>query len=283
LLLEYYSSTQVKLTCTNALPVVVVFPDLSTIEINSTGILGTVTGSIDTTYYIYIDKDGLCSASTTAPDVTYPNKKTLGDTKILVGYAAFSSTNTLSGDWNVCSYWNEPTREWVSPTIDSENFTFTKSGLIIPPSGQATVSRTGVTTITGTACGYSPTWDTFCTVSATISASLGSVNGNLPSSTTYGYYSNIAPYGPWPYVFDRNVQIPAGVDNVTVSINTGITLAEGVYNSIILTATKSVLSTATYCCADGFLQYANTSAGYHINSFTARSGNLYITRQGNIV
>jgi hypothetical protein len=117
LLLEYYSSTQVSIKCTAALPVIVVFPDLTTLEITSDKFLGTVTGSANTLYYVYLDKDGL-SVSTTEPDGVYTGRQTLGDTKVLVGYLGFSATNTLAGEWNVYSFWNQSTREWNLTSIN---------------------------------------------------------------------------------------------------------------------------------------------------------------------
>jgi hypothetical protein len=72
LLLEYYSSNQVRIKCTDTLPVSVVFPDLSEREINSEGIIsGTLTGSINTTYYVYMEPitgSVQLSVSTSAPD-----------------------------------------------------------------------------------------------------------------------------------------------------------------------------------------------------------------------
>jgi hypothetical protein len=289
--IEYYSSTQIRIKCINEIPVTVVFPDLTTISIDAEGFTGTVTGSTSTTYYVYIDKDSAIDypngfhVTTDAPDSIYPSKQTLGDTYILVGYLAFSATDTLSGNWNVYSFWNEPDREWSSGTIDSESFTFTKSGLLIPPEGEAIVTRSGATTISSTVCGYYPMWASYCTVSASASSSIGTVNCVLPNATAYVYYSNVVPSGEYPdYVFNRGNAVPAATDSVSVAITPSTTLTPGVYNSITLTATRSEGSLATYVCADNYNEtYVVISSNpYHVSDFTARTGNLTITRQGNI-
>jgi hypothetical protein len=142
--LEYVNATTIKLSSNSGSTISVITPDLNLINVTTSGLTATVSGSTSTLYYVYLASAGL-SFSTSAPDTTYTNMRTLSGTKILVGYMGFSATNTIAGTHNVYSFWNEPQRTWsqsLSSSSNSVNFT-ALSGLLVPPGCSCSFSITG--------------------------------------------------------------------------------------------------------------------------------------------
>jgi hypothetical protein len=200
-----------------------------------------------------------------------------------VGYLAFSVADTLAGDWNVYSFWKQPTQSWVSSVINSEIFTFTKSGLLIPPGIVGTVSRTGATIIRlkcadeGTGTYY---LDGYCdVVVGEYDIFTESYNGGwfLTNSSPDVYYDDYGtpyyyfpPYNPPDYISAQG--------HITSSFSTTTSISSGIYNSFILTI--SSISTVL----PAWVGSSAVLVGRGVNSFstTARTGSVVVTRPGNI-
>jgi hypothetical protein len=67
-----------------------------------------------------------------------------------------------------------------------------------------------------------------------------------------------------------------------VSLSPGASLSPGVINSVSLSATKSITNCSTYSVHSYFSFYCPATVGACSSSFTGRSGNLTIVRQGNV-
>ena len=151
--LDWANATTVRIS---GVPVgsTVAFPDDTAFTIN--GPLDfTVTGAAGSYYYCYLKVDNLVTPvlyiSTTAPDARYGKMHTLGTRSVLVGYLAFSSQNSMSGNWCVCSFAHEPTRVWETPIVGSETV-LNLPGLIVAEGRVATLSRTGQSCVGGSCC-----------------------------------------------------------------------------------------------------------------------------------
>ena len=139
--LEYVDATQVRLISVSGQDSYIVFPDLSFRTIPAAGITLTVSGSANTRYYVYLNSSSFYM-STTAPDNFYTKLETLGTATIQVGDICMTSTNTMSGSWNVCSsHGNTAPQEW-SVLVSSSPQTLSLPGLI---QGRRTVGTIGVT------------------------------------------------------------------------------------------------------------------------------------------
>ena len=108
-----------------------------------------------TKYYVYLtyseDPETALSISITPPDNTYEKLETLGDTKILVGWISLADRNVMFGDWNVYSYWNQPTQTWSSEIsgVWGEFYLPKMNGVIFPNDELGSLSRTGYTSVSG--------------------------------------------------------------------------------------------------------------------------------------
>jgi hypothetical protein len=142
--LEYLDTTTVRLIPTSGQDSYIVFPDLSFRTIPAAGITLTVSGSANTRYYVYLTSSSFYM-STTAPDNFYTKLETLGTATIQVGDICMTSTNTMSGAWNVCSSHQEPTREW-SYEIDNNNSQVCPSSMILSKRGAISARLTGYLT-----------------------------------------------------------------------------------------------------------------------------------------
>ena len=264
--LEYVDSTHIRLIPTISGAKVFFSADTNDyLEMPSGGMDLAVTGSVNTMYCVWLEKSNFYM-NTSVPTTEYQNLSMTRDA-VLVGYVVCAGINSISGDWNVYSCWNEPNRSWTSGAIGSGNFTFTKTGLLVPPNGSATVTRSGAATLTGTACAYfgnSP----MGMVSVSASATIGEVTYELPSVGPLGYFTNIGGGGP---------QVSAGSGSLSIVISSGTLLTSGIYNSISITETVDLLSSAAYYLI-GESPYSNART----NSVTSRTGNLTIIRQGNM-
>ena len=242
--LEYANATTIKLSSNSGSTISVITPDLNLIDVTTSGLTATVSGSTSTLYYVYLASTGL-SFSTSATDTTYTNMKTLSGTKILVGYMGCSATNTIAGTYNVYSFWNQPQHTYdqsFTSTADAATFTNCQ-GLVVPSSVTATVSL-----VLGTWTGQS-TFGGECSSSLTLTT-----NGVGSNST-----SGMCGYDCATY---RGHVISAPISN---------TLSGGVFYNIIITTTKTVNTYAT----PGFVICSLSSSSWTSASYTIR-----ITRPG---
>ena len=283
--LEYVSASTVRLipTIENARIYFSVDPN-DYLDMPSGGLSLSISGSAGSLYYVWLEKENFYM-NTNAPTDEYTKMSMRGDA-VLVGYIACSGSNAISGDWNVYSFWKESTKQWSSGTINSDSFTFTKTGLLVPPNGSAIVSRTGSTTVTGTA--YSNPYSSYSPVSASASTTgLGTAVYTLPSiAAAGGYYNNYITNGPFYgefglyYTYTMAEAVSAGTGNALCSVSIGPNVSPGIYNSVTLTVSTNSLSTALYYYGGGLGQTAPNVT--HTRSITSRTGSLVITRQGNM-
>jgi hypothetical protein len=189
LILEYYDSSTIKLKAVSE-EMNIIFPNLEEVTITTAGITQTVIGNVNTFYYVYLTAAGDLDIVTDAPDQVYSNISFNGDARILVGYMAFSSTNTIQGNWNVFSFWNQPQQTWAQSITSSLGAVLTKAGMVIPEGVTATFDYQG--TVTAQAwCACSA--DASCRVYATVTLS------GLGTNTVTGYL-NGDPEAPWTSV-----------------------------------------------------------------------------------
>ena len=115
----------------------------------------TVTGVAGTVYYVYMKVENLVTftpyISTTQPDKRYSRMHTSGTRSVLAGWVAFSSLDSMQGNWCVCSFAHEPTRMWETP-ITGSTTTLLLPGLIIGEGRYATLDRTGESCINSQNC-----------------------------------------------------------------------------------------------------------------------------------
>jgi hypothetical protein len=116
LVLERYSDTQALIRAVGQ-AYTVLFPDLaSTRTITGDGDLLTLTGNINTFYYLYLTPTGFF-LSTNPPTGTSANLHySTANNGIVIGYIGFSATNVMGGVQCVCSFFNEPERIWTAAT-----------------------------------------------------------------------------------------------------------------------------------------------------------------------
>lgn len=153
--LEYVDSATIKIIPTIESPTIA-FPDLTTLEVGSSGVSLSLTGlgvSHGTIYYVWLSDAGL-AVGTTAPVNVYDNLQDDNNDSILVGYLSPSATNAIAGVWNVYSFWNEPNREWAEDITDYivsdfviDDVELDLPGFFVPSSSSGAVVRTGSTTL----------------------------------------------------------------------------------------------------------------------------------------
>lgn len=145
--LEYVDATTIKLKALNS-DIDIIFPNLESLTVTTTGIEHTVSGNVDTFYYVYLMASGSLTILTDAPTDIYPNIQFYGETHLLVGWIGFSDTDTISGTHNVYSFWNQASNQWSFSVNRPSSFTASSpntvsrsaetiatalNGLIIPP------------------------------------------------------------------------------------------------------------------------------------------------------
>lgn len=152
--LEYQDSTHVRL-----MPYGhgnVALPDGAVVSVPAGGLQLEVSGNTEQMYYVYLTGSGL-QISATAPDTDLGRCLSLGN-GLVVGYVGFAATDTLAGDWNVCSHSQEPERQW-SEAIISETTELSLPGLVVPPKGiTAKLARTRQTSAEGVMLNGSWKW-----------------------------------------------------------------------------------------------------------------------------
>lgn len=238
--LEYVDTTTVRLIPASGQDSYVVFPDLSFRTIPAAGITLTVSGSANTRYYVYLTSSSFYM-STTAPDNFYTKLETLGTATIQVGDICMTSTNTMSGAWNVCSSHQEPSREWSQP-IDSASETLSLPGLIQSKRSTGSISRTGSSSYTTTIGAGGASYDT------------------QSGTGTVGTQDH-----PHSYVYPTRGTLSWIVQ--TVITLAGYTNVEGINNSPTFGASISSWVTAT-----------PFSSSWSTCSYTSHNGNLILTR-----
>ena len=148
--LEYVNTTTVRLIPSSGTDSYVVFPDkLSFATIPAAGITMTVAGSANTRYYVYLSigtgSGALSMSSANAPNGLHTKLETYGTANIQVGDICMTSTNTMSGAWNVCSSHQETSKEW-STAITGTPTTLNLPGLVASKRTTSfVVSRSGQT------------------------------------------------------------------------------------------------------------------------------------------
>ena len=142
LLLEYVDSSTIKLRAMSS-DVDVVFPNLETVTVTTAGITKTISGSTSTLYYVYLVTDGTLAITTNAPTDEYSSISFYGETHVLVGWMGFSATNTIAGNWNVYSYWNQAQQTWTQSTTTLDSTALALNGFVLPGTKTATVSWSG--------------------------------------------------------------------------------------------------------------------------------------------
>jgi hypothetical protein len=196
--LEYVNTTTVRLIPVSGQDSYVVFPDLSSRTIPAAGITLTVSGSANTRYYVYLSSSSL-TMSETAPDGIFAKLETLGTANIQVGDICMTSTNTMSGDWNVCSSHQGVATEWTT-AINAASVSLTKTGLMLSKRASVAVSRTGLTAWR-VGYYYYPDWywsspyyivtgtdsQTFFVVTGTITVTLTGTTGEGINSNAFTY------------------------------------------------------------------------------------------------
>lgn len=184
--LEYVDSTTIKLKALTS-DVDVIFPNLETVTVTTTGITKTVSGSTSTLYYVYLVTDGTLAITTNAPTDEYSSISFYGETHVLVGWLGCSASNTIAGTHNIFSFWNEPQRTWTQ-SISSSAFSeaLNLNGLVVPSGKIATASWTG--SLSGTSAVYFymfNSWNYASSVSATSVTGDTTTSGSV-SGTIYG-------------------------------------------------------------------------------------------------
>jgi hypothetical protein len=132
----------------------IAFPDDTAYKLDSAFDL-TVSGVSGTVYYVYMKVENLVTfapyISTVAPDTRYTKMHTSGTRSVLAGWLAFSSLDSMQGNWCVCSFAHEPTRMWDTP-ITGSTTTLSLPGLIVGEGRHATLGRTGQSCVATTCC-----------------------------------------------------------------------------------------------------------------------------------
>jgi hypothetical protein len=259
LLLTYEDATHVRLKST-ASSISVILPNLGKVIVTSTGFTSTFTGSISTFYYVYLKAGPSLEFSTSAPDTSYTNQKTLSTNKVLVGYAGLSASNTMAGVWNVFSFYGEPERTW-STSITGAGSTYaaaTMNGLVVPASKTAVITRSGSTTIN---IDYEYGGGVYLGYHVSGSVSIGSWTAECQENYPPNSYST----GGWTYTVSK----------------THSDMGEGVYNLSNIGISCSALSSTTLYSYTGSPP-CNFRAAYRDTSSTpycsAYSGAVTLTR-----
>jgi hypothetical protein len=105
-------------------------------------------------YRVWLDPEDGLIVNTDLPTETYSNLATReDDNRILCGYLAVTSSNTMTSFQNVASFWNEPERVWWADVPHDHNWrdnsyaavaVLSISGLVVPQDRiQAHVSLSG--------------------------------------------------------------------------------------------------------------------------------------------
>jgi hypothetical protein len=260
--LEYVNSTTIKLKAINA-DVDVIFPNLETVTVTTAGITKTVTGSINTFYYVYLVTDGTLAILTNAPTDEYSSISFYGETHVLVGWMGFSATNTIAGNWNVYSFWNQPQQTW-SKSVSAASTTYldTMLGMVVPSGKTATLVYSGSMSTT---YGWSFSWPN-CSTSATASITgVGSNSSTGPCCcVSFNQYTG-QPYSSISCTLTHN-SFGAGVHNLTTE---GITVSLAAQRLIYLSSDEN---------CSGCIYQAST-ANYSPTS-TSASGTITLTLPG---
>jgi hypothetical protein len=142
LVLSYVDYNHVKVAYAGGSSIDVILPNLTTTTVTSTGFTSVFNGTTNTFYYVYISTGNSLVFSTTAPDAIYTNQQTLGTDKVLIGYAAMTATNTMSGNWNVFSFYGQSELTWTGSfsTFGTAYAVASLPGFVIPAGKTASVS-----------------------------------------------------------------------------------------------------------------------------------------------
>ena len=269
LVLSYVDTTYVKVAYAGSgSGISVIFPNLLKTSVSSSGITSSFSGSIDTFYYVYLTYSGGILLSTSAPDTTYTAQQTLGNDKVLVGYAGLSATNTMAGIWNVFSYYGQSALTYstnITTCTNTYAYSGTMAGYVVPPGKTASITRTGSNSlnlyryINNNGYGYvynsSGTVDIGSWTPPCCNLGWGANYYEVPQGYTFTIAKNYADIsGP-------------GVFNIT---NPGLTMTE--LTSVFLACYSPNCSSR--CSNAGYWD------GYSTPTCSAASGAVTFTRQG---
>lgn len=257
--LEYVDASTIKCSSKSGATIDVITPDLKIVSVSTSGITKTVAGSTSTFYYVYLDSAGIVF-STTAPDTSYTNMKTLTSNKLLLGYMGCSGSNAIAGTHNVYSFWNEPQRNYQG-TFSSLPYTFSLAGTVIPPGVSASISFSG--TVQGQT---TLNFNGRAATAVAINTSIGTVNASGSNSNAMcDVYPESWTYGT---VYTYRTQ--------SVSLSTS-SLSSGIYTSLSTCSTTSSYSYNNYISESC---YARPYPTVSYNGYTSVSGTLTLTRPG---
>ena len=260
LLLEYVDSTTIRLKAVSA-DVDVVFPNLETVTVTTTGITKTVAGNTSTLYYVYLVTDGTLAITTNTPTDEYSSISFYGDTQVLVGWMGCSATNTIAGTHNVFSFWNQSQSTWsVNVTNCSATYISNMEGFVVPPNKTATFVRTGSTTMTSS---VSVTGQNYGNPG---SLTINGVGTNS-STNTYTYISSVWNGFEWVWQ-EWSVDITR---QMSLSYTTTTSKTSGVYSVSNWGITAATMTHSDNLSGQDF---------YYSTVCTSANGTITLTRPG---
>lgn len=213
--LEYVDSSTIKCSSKSGSTIDVITPDLNIVSVSTSGITKTVAGSTSTLYYVYLDSTGMVF-STTAPDTSYTNMKTLTSNKLLLGYMGCSGSNAIAGTHNVYSFWNEPQRSYTQSTTTINSASLALNGFVLPPGKSVTVGWSGsVTRSTTFAKSILYTGTRYLSDSLSTSV-LGSVS---TGNRWWDWYYSVCSYSIDITLSLSNSTISSGVTNTNIFLS----------------------------------------------------------------
>jgi hypothetical protein len=268
LVLTYEDTTHVRLKST-ASSIKVILPDCSKdVEVTSTGFTSTFTGNVDTFYYVYLTTGPSLILSTTAPDTTYTNQQTLGTDKVLVGYAGLSATNTMSGVWNVYSFYGQEALTYstnITTCTTTYAYSGTMNGLVVAPGKTASITRTGSNTLNL----YAPApWNSYYYYTQSGTVGIGSWT---PPCADLTPYVNVSYY-PQGYTFTIAKNYSDMTNGVFNVVNPGLTM----------TALTSIQMLCYLGGCGGRCSNPASWDTYATPTCSSASGAVTFTREGNI-
>lgn len=253
--LEYVNTTTIRLIPASGQDSYVVFPDLSFRTIPAAGISLTVSGTANTRYYVYLSASSF-TMSTAPPDGFYIKLEALGMAHLQVGDICMTSTNTMSGAWNVCSSHQEPTREW-SAAVNAASVSINMPGFVV--SKRAIANRyTNAISITGQAFYY------YCP--------------GGPGYTCYSYsgYGTLTTVGTLAITANNNPWTGWITGTLVVDFSTGTPVFPDTYNNEILTTFNTFCSSSISVTASCIR--VPVSGDYAWVDVSARAGIITVIR-----
>ena len=264
--LEYVDSGHIRLVSTIG-DIKVFFSSVSSRDVTNSGITIPLIGSAGTMYYVWLSADSMF-INTTPPSTVYQNISMLGE-YILVGYLSFSATNAIAGNWNIYSFWNQPTQQWTADVVSTGTTTLSVPGFISPPSVSSTIMLPGSMTAR------------FLMSSAPgeVSVDVVSVNGASSSMISGSTFSGDYHVNGTTCTCKTNGYnyTPCISGNLSSSLSPS-SVSSGIINSFSCTYSASITSSCNIVDGGDFGNFAASSSV----SITHSNVILTLTRFGNI-